>query len=565
MVKLIPPNIENTNASDAEKKVFGLLSLIEMPDAVVLHSLTLPKHKTKIYGEIDFVIVCELGVACIEVKGGRIKRENGVWSVTDRYSEVHVLKEPPFQQVSGNMLSLGQILRDRYSENPQMRNMTLASGVFFPDIVFTDRSCETVPEILFDKSKNDVTEFIRGIFNYWDQRSRSSQRRVRLTRTNIKSIVNYLRMDFDCGALLATQLNNLDEHLTQLTMQQISVIAGLRQNPRLLINGDAGTGKTMLAIKFAQDRATEGKKTLFLVFTKNLMNAVKRHIGEDENLRIINIHALFDQIVSGSTPQNVDKSDQHTYFQEVMPQIFIDYMKSLPPDELEKLQYDTLIVDEGQDIVTPKYLETLNILVKGGMKAGNWAILYDDKQNIFIHNEDIYQKGLEILESYQCVKYLLSVNCRNALQIGNFFCRECGISETDFLCRKSGEVKFLSYSDENGYKKVIKETLKELKREGVDARDICILSPKKLEGSGFGQLGIPVTKIESKDSATPDLPVFATIQGFKGLDSKIIILCDLDAINDEKYKQYMYIAASRARTLLYVVGSAEYFKKHPAE
>jgi|InofroStandDraft_1065614.scaffolds.fasta_scaffold342115_1 Predicted NTPase (NACHT family) len=44
-----------------------------MKNAYILHSLGLPKHQSKIYGEIDFVIVCDRSVACLEVKGGRIE------------------------------------------------------------------------------------------------------------------------------------------------------------------------------------------------------------------------------------------------------------------------------------------------------------------------------------------------------------------------------------------------------------------------------------------------------------------------------------------------------------
>lgn len=48
-----------------------------MKNAYVLHSLGLPKHQSKIYGEIDFVVVCDRGVACLEIKGGRVECRDG--------------------------------------------------------------------------------------------------------------------------------------------------------------------------------------------------------------------------------------------------------------------------------------------------------------------------------------------------------------------------------------------------------------------------------------------------------------------------------------------------------
>ena len=58
------------------------------------------------------------------------------------------------------------------------------------------------------------------------------------------------------------------------------------------------------------------------------------------------------------------------------------------------------------------------------------------------------------------------------------------------------------------------------------------------------------------------LPKYATIQGFKGLDAKIVILVDVDNIQDKNFSRFMYIAGTRARTLLYVVASEGFWKEH---
>jgi hypothetical protein len=40
------------------------------------------------YGEIDFLVLApKLGVFALEVKGGRVRREDGVWYFTNRYGE----------------------------------------------------------------------------------------------------------------------------------------------------------------------------------------------------------------------------------------------------------------------------------------------------------------------------------------------------------------------------------------------------------------------------------------------------------------------------------------------
>lgn len=47
--------------------------------AVALHSLNLPRHQYKRWAEADFIILCESGLLLLEVKGGRIACNNGVW------------------------------------------------------------------------------------------------------------------------------------------------------------------------------------------------------------------------------------------------------------------------------------------------------------------------------------------------------------------------------------------------------------------------------------------------------------------------------------------------------
>ena len=51
--------------------------------------------------------------------------------------------------------------------------------------------------------------------------------------------------------------------------------------------------------------------------------------------------------------------------------------------------------------------------------------------------------------------------------------------------------------------------------------------------------------------------MFSTIQSFKGLDSKVVILSGLEDIPEENYSKFIYIAATRARVLLYVLKNSQ--------
>ena len=78
--------------------------------------------------------------------------------------------------------------------------------------------------------------------------------------------------------------------------------------------------------------------------------------------------------------------------------------------------------------------------------------------------------------------------------------------------------------------------------------DIVILSPKRLDHSVV--FGIDNYKIS--DSREEGAIFFSTIQAFKGLESKIVVLCDISDVSTEKARQYLYIGMTRAKSALYI-------------
>ena len=70
--------------------------------------------------------------------------------------------------------------------------------------------------------------------------------------------------------------------------------------------------------------------------------------------------------------------DPDKYYSETLPTLYTEVL-------MEKAQepFDVLIIDEAQDVIDSHYLETLDIMIPGGLQNGNWYFFMDaDKQSL---------------------------------------------------------------------------------------------------------------------------------------------------------------------------------------
>ena len=89
---------------------------------------------------------------------------------------------------------------------------------------------------------------------------------------------------------------------------------------------------------------------------------------------------------------------------------------------------------------------------------------------------------------------------------------------------------------------------------GYDYSDIVILTLKTESESIMNNIskisGVPITREKSNSSI-----LFTTAKKFKGLESRVIIIVDIDesSFNDEKEKRNFYVACSRATQYLLLI------------
>jgi hypothetical protein len=220
-VVFLPPDISDT-ASAAEKKLFRALAGIVF-DAMVFHSFGLAEHRHKAYGEIDFILLSEYGVMCLEVKGGGVSCDTrGIWHHTDRFGNEHTATERPFRQATAHLFSLRDYLHSCLPADSPLRDVPFGCAVAFPDVSFTQTVAEFPPGLIYDNRTTDLPAFLIDAARYWSDKQ-SASRVVTCTGLDpagIRQLATLLRSDFHVLLRLSDIVRDTETQLSRLTDEQ---------------------------------------------------------------------------------------------------------------------------------------------------------------------------------------------------------------------------------------------------------------------------------------------------------------------------------------------------------
>ena len=556
MAKMIPERPSEETKSSAEIKLFHRLQAMEdTTDWTVLHSLAIAKHDTQSQGEADFVVVIPAhGVFVLEVKGGRISNTNGAWFSQDRNGEIHSIKNP-VEEANNAMHSIKNYIVQASSSRNLERTL-FGFGVVFPDTTVHGavHSVEIADEQIADFddcfSPEDLKIYLLKLADYW--KKCSSVKATIPATAQCNELVQLLRPSFEGRVSLRSLIRNVENQVVELTENQQETFETISENDRCIIRGDAGTGKTIIALHFARQKSESKQLTGFFCYNKQLADYLKKHTQAGESLICDSFTEYMESVVvkSGRTPEiGTNSSSRDKYYRETLPQLFMESFM-----ELDLPQFDYLILDEAQDLFIEPYLEAFDFILSGGLKGGKWYFFMDaEKQNLF-QSGKTEKAVLELLGKYDTfyTKCYLKDNCRNSVAI---------IEKVDAVFGSNTRHK---HNDERGADVVVKayrktsdqvesiETiLRTLRREGIDVGQITLLSPIRFRNSASSLItGTPV----SPDVADRGKAVFfSTIHSFKGLESPVVILTDIDTLADEARMNILYVGMTRAKSALYIL------------
>jgi len=485
------------------------------------HSLNLTNHRYKRFGEIDFLICGKAGLFVLEVKGGSVGCQKGVWHYTNRYGVVTHSPEGPFKQAQSALHGLMAKLSTHFP-HCFLTGMTIGYGVLFPDCEWTQNGAEWDDCTWIDaRSFNSLEEWLRDLFEYWGKKQRSKRC---IDETFVKKLNNYLRPEFETVETVFAQVGIVCDQVAKLTRDQMVFIDVLDANKRALCSGGAGTGKTFLAMELAKRWTFQNKKVVMPCGSSWL----KRYLESRfiiPGLTVTRVHAIEIE----AQRAGVD-------------------------------QFDAMIVDEGQDILHCSSLKQMDQCLKGGLKQGQWCIFHDtNNQYDTLNLPD--PRAMDLLEKFQPAKIPLKTNCRNTLNIINRVKTSLGADMGIIGAGEGPNVREKTALSKDSEVKLLEEELTELIEFGnIPYSSITILSPVPFQKSVAFRLPLKYTRqINVLDEFSmrnfpPPKISFAQIFQFKGLENEAVIIVDLPPPDDpETNCSLYYIAMSRPRAVLSII------------
>ena len=550
---------------NSERYVYERLGR-ELPEPwIVLHSLGLAGHESKIWGEADIIILSEQGVFALEVKGGNVDCVDGVWTYSGDFG-TFTRRESPWSQAMG---SLGAIREQLRKAKPAFRNVLFGFGVVMPYTTFMARGPEIVPEILLDRRsfRQSLAQYVKSLEKYWKaEYLRKHKRDYRgLTVTEMQEARQILRPDVETALSLGGYLTGLDDRLVQLTSEQIRASRRMAANPRTVVRGAAGTGKSVIALDRALQLGEAGCQVLYLCFNRLLAAHVRMGLERSRDERLVqvhSVHALYRKLVEDagllSRLRDLDEGASD-FFGKRFPELAAEALCEIPQDG-----WDALVVDEAQDLLTPEHLDVFDLLLRDGLSRGCWHLFLDPQQNIY---GEATQAAVEYrLDGYAPAFDDLFENCRNTRQVAVQTSIVSGIDLPVAGAPDGPEAEVHHYPTPEEAIGVLETLIRKLVDSQVRLEDITVLSTRRLENSllaGHRNLaGYRLVQPAEDGPPRPGELLFSTMHAFKGLERQAVIAVDMAEVGDDYWSMLHYTGLSRARVLLHVLMPAETRRKY---
>lgn len=527
MAIMIPDTPKEFDPKSQEGLMFDELNNLSN-EYYVFHSFSIVTVKGSVIqeSETDFVIFHpKKGIICLEAKAGQVDYRDGYWLYG---SGKRMSNDGPYNQASTNKWKIKDYMFD-HGLQYEFEHCKLLHAVWFPDVPLSKFSGRQLPPeadlriTLTSDSFGHIEEAINNIFAI----EIPAKVVTNLSEKDAKRILErVLAPSFNLISLQEVEIERSKNVFKRMLKEQVALLNYLEEQNNAIINGLAGTGKTVMAVKKAFMHSEKKEEVLFLCYNTFL----KEHLKECYPYP----HVHYYTIDGLACKLCETKSPDYSKLQERLEEMFCD----------GTFPYQHVIIDEGQDfgkneLEEEKLIDLLKAnVLEDEKRKGSFYLFYDKNQMIQSHSVPKY------IEDADC-KLTLYRNCRNTENIALTSLRLLGSNKApklmpDAVLGDIPEIAFCSSKDETV------STLNAEIDKFLDAgyTDITILTCKTESSSILAE-----SCKDGKYNYKRGYINFTTCRKFKGLEADVIIVVDIDknSFTDEQGEELMYVGTSRAR------------------
>lgn len=568
MAKIYPSNLDLEiirKHSKAEAKIYEAclnLDNNKTKDWIIFYSyLYKDNSRVKINNEIDFLILApNIGIFTLEVKGGDIKRIDGNIYSIDKNNKFYLID--PFNQSKSNYYGISKVVGDLSFGNindgfikHKIDHYYGGYLVAFPDI-------STRPN--FGVGTKD-TIYISGD-NLYEFILKNSKKCRDVKENPTKEVINKIfdRLNGDKNFIYSMNtydyISSINLRINDLTQEQESVFDGLLNNKRCLIEGGAGTGKTVLAQFLMNKLMQEKKSVIYFTFNRLISHKVSKELEKNKN-NSSKCYPIIDYLEDEyvrltNKPLNIENYNEKKDF------LLANVGKLLEENIINSITYDCVIIDEAQDIdLTDDIIIFLDAILNGGIKNGYCYLFYDNNQKIFgerkgkkVYDSEYFNDGNE---GYRYAKFLLKRNCRNGNNIKNAM-QNILFSGKDFKFSKliNEDISFEEFEKNSSDINDIIDDVNYLLSDGVKKNQITFLFNLKVDNNNILNILKEYYKNDLLEYTEENIQkiklTYATVSSFKGLENDIIFYIN-DNFRANKNNHYVAISRAKVKAFIYKI------------
>jgi hypothetical protein len=505
-------------------------------------------------GEADFTLVSPtLGILVVEVKGGGVTFDptTGLWHSVDRNGRANPIKDP-FKQAQSERHALAHQITGHASWRQFAGSQfPLGHAVVFPDI--NNASALLGPNrqrdfIGINTDLANVSRWVVRVMQFWQRPTDTP-----LGGRGARVVEDILCNPIDVRAVLRVAVEQAEERRIRLTAEQAKVLRTLGGQRRAVVSGGAGTGKTLLAAEKATQLAAAGLSVLLLCYNRPLADSLAYGLRDTPLVTAQSYHQLCDRRARMATAAGRDviqearnaypgDGEQH-YFDTQLP-----FALALSSEVLDE-KFDALVIDEAQDF-SEEYWFGIEMLLRD-QTSGHLYIFIDQNQTIYP------RKGTLPVDDEP---YLLTSNCRNTVPIHEAGYRFYKGEAVDVPNLHGLEVTWAALDQPNAQADAVCRRVRQwVVVEGLHALDVAVLVAKRPKGYCYDllqpRLDAEGVRWVVETHGVTGAVLLDTFSRFKGLEAQAVVLWLGDEVVDEGVWETVYVGATRAKSLLAIVGS----------